>query len=251
MKGKGMEERCDGTKLLGKAAGMVVAFVSLGVPFFSCETEKATDGASNGRCRRGVLEHRALASLRGISICLRPTRSADVLSLYKLYRDRITMQAIPEFIPTSLERFEKRVQNWIFNTGHGKAVDWVLVLPNREDTIIGSCGLTATKKEGTWELGIVVNHDYWGTAVTREALLLSIDYGFDELFLKEVTFETAENNYRMRGLLEGFGVPEGQRGPVAFMNGATRIVLTYSLSSSHWKSIRGYMADQVNRRSNR
>jgi RimJ/RimL family protein N-acetyltransferase len=150
---------------------------------------------------------RAVVSLSGSRVCLRPWRDQDRDPFAALNSDVRVM----EFFPSSLSRAESdamvdHIQHHFDAHGFGL---WALEVADVAP-FIGFAGLSVKKFPAPFtpcvEVGWRLAFAYWGQGYATEAARLALDYGFVTLALAEIVSYTTATNQRSRALMERLGM---------------------------------------------
>lgn len=83
----------------------------------------------------------------------------------------------------------------------GNSIHWGIV-ENATDKIAGTCGYYRGFENGEGELGCVLLPEFQGKGYMTAAMLLAIDFGFDEMGLKRIWAATNKKNAQAIKLLE-------------------------------------------------
>ena len=124
---------------------------------------------------------------------------------------------VMEFFPEPLGRADSdaqadRIERHIEEHGFGF---WALELPGRAP-FIGFAGLVTTRFSAHFtpciEVGWRLGHAYWGQGYATEAAKRALQFGFEELGLKEIVSFTVAANRRSRAVMERIGMKHDKAG---------------------------------------
>ena len=119
----------------------------------------------------------------------------------------------------------------------GMFYDWGIVY--REDNkMIGTCGFTAFHcTSNAAEVGYVLNPEYWGRGIAREALLEVMRFGFEELKLHRIEAHFIKDNARSLHVMESVGMQfEGYRREAMLVKGHYVTVGVCSILEEEWRA---------------
>ena len=141
-------------------------------------------------------------ALRASRLLLRPWRDDDIAAFAEMSADPVVM----EYLPPADETWMARARAHWDKHGFGQ---WVVELPG-EASFIGVVGLGVVSfaapftpaVDVAWRLG----RAYWGRGYATEAARAALDYGFDELGLREIVALTVPENLRSRRVMERLGM---------------------------------------------
>lgn len=88
----------------------------------------------------------------------------------------------------------------------GMFYDWAIVY-EPDCKMVGTCGFTSFNYvSDSAEVGYVLNPEYWGKGIMREALERVIRFGFEELGLHRIEAKYVKENERSRRVMEKVGM---------------------------------------------
>ena len=123
--------------------------------------------------------------LKGKKVFLRSIRKNDINNLLKWCNDPEIIQYMYLYLPTS----EVAEEKWIDEIGSGKtgkdAIFVIEIRVKKQLVAIGICGIKKINwKDRNAEIGIIIGEKkYWHKGYGTEALILLINYGFNQLNL--------------------------------------------------------------------
>ena len=120
----------------------------------------------------------------------------------------------------------------------GMFYDWAIVY-EPDCKMVGTCGFTSFNYlSDSAEVGYVLNPDYWGKGIMREALARVIRFGFEELGLHRIEAKYIVENERSRHAMESVGMTfEGVLRESMLVKGAYVDVGVCSILRSEWKAL--------------
>ncbi len=121
----------------------------------------------------------------------------------------------------------------------GMYYDWAIVY-EPECKMVGTCGFTSFNfLADSAEVGYVLNPEYWGRGIMREALERVLQFGFETLGLHRIEARYVEENIRSRRVMEGVGMTfEGVLRDAMLVKGAHVSVGICSILRSEWEKRR-------------
>lgn len=180
----------------------------------------------------------AKTSIQGKLITLTFPTEKDYFALKDVLNDQKTMASLIPFFQRSewtdeqvRERYESFQQAYVI----GKGVTWAVHSLN-EKVVVGNCGFKNISKETSEaEFGIILSKSCWGKGHALECHLLGLDFGFSQLGLTRVYFNTDEVNQRMHHFFEKCGV--------RFFKRTSEGYLQFELLKEDWAGIRPKIAN--------
>jgi len=117
----------------------------------------------------------------------------------------------------------------------GMFYDWG-ILYEPDGKMVGTCGFTSFScASDSAEVGYVVNPEYWGKGIGREALERVLQFGFEELMLHRIEAKFLLDNERSRHLMESVGMTfEGYLREGMLVKGNYTTVGICSILVSEW-----------------
>lgn len=200
----------------------------------------------NGRERRASVKKEKLyrifshmPELLTERLTLRKLMAADAADMYA-YASRaevtryLTWYAHPDRAYTRqyLEYLGRRYAMGMF-------YDWAVIY-EPDCRMVGTCGFTSFNcQSDSAEVGYVINPDYWGKGIAREALLRVMEFGFSELKLHRIEARFMEGNDRSRHLMESVGMTfEGMHREALLVKGEYVSVGVCAILRSEWEAAR-------------
>lgn len=118
----------------------------------------------------------------------------------------------------------------------GMFYDWGIVY-EPDGKMIGTCGFTAFHcTSDAAEVGYVLNPEYWGRGIAKEALLRVMEFGFDVLGLHRIEARFIKDNERSLHLMESVGMQlEGYLREAMLVKGRYVTVGVCSILASEWR----------------
>ncbi len=146
---------------------------------------------------------------QGKLVSLISPQPADYPALKDILNDQVTMEIlIPYFGVTEWTdaMIHDRYEKFRIEEEAGVGTSWAIYC-HAAKKIVGNCGFKKIdKKKSEAEFGIIVHRDYWGKGHAGQAVILSLNYAFEDLQLKRVYFITDQKNIRMQKFFEKVGI---------------------------------------------
>lgn len=77
---------------------------------------------------------------------------------------------------------------------------------DKDDKFIGYTSLSSIRENNECEFSVfILDKNYWGTGVAKEAIELTLDYAFNTMNMKKVTLDTSEFHERAIGFYKKMG----------------------------------------------
>lgn len=120
----------------------------------------------------------------------------------------------------------------------GMFYDWAIVY-DADCKMVGTCGFTSFNcSADSAEVGYVLNPNYWGKGIAREALQRVLRFGFEELGLHRIEARFMEGNDRSRHVMETVGMTfEGIFRESMLIKGNYVSVGVCSILRSEWEAL--------------
>jgi ribosomal-protein-alanine N-acetyltransferase len=193
--------------------------------------------SENENCKRGSTSE--FPVLRTERLVLREFRRSDAQAVFEIFsQDAVTRYHNVETMQ-SIEQAEELVEARASLFKRGLGVRWGVVLKERGDGVIGSCGYyNLNKTNRSVEIGYDLHPAYWRQGVMTEALRAVIDYGFGEEFcswLYRIEALTYVEHEASAGLLRKLGFQEeGIRREYGYWKGESHDLRSFSLLRRDW-----------------
>lgn len=122
----------------------------------------------------------------------------------------------------------------------GMFYDWAVIY-EPDCRMVGTCGFTSFNYQAdSAEVGYVLNPEYWGRGIAREALLRVMEFGFAELKLNRIEARFMQGNERSRHLMESVGmIYEGMHRASLLVKGEYVNVGVCAILRSEWETLHG------------
>ncbi|MNO52974.1 hypothetical protein D3C76_434070 [compost metagenome] len=155
-------------------------------------------------------------------LILRQYNRSDFDEIYSILSDPVTMS----FWPKPFDK--EQVTHWIERNlrsyeehGFGR---WLVVLKEK-DVIIGDCGVVRSEINNKleYDLGYIIDKDYWNLGFGTEAAEACLSYAFKELHLDSICINMPTNHSASRRVAELLGLSLESE----FVNSKNRNILTY------------------------
>lgn len=145
-----------------------------------------------------------MAKIETERLILRKFTVEDLDELYRLYSNSKVMKYVGKGILTKAEteaRILSIIKSWEkYNLGM-----WAVV-HQRDNKMIGRCGLCFLDNTPEVELGYLLNPAYWHQGLATEASKASLKYGFEELNLEKIVAVAQPKNIASRRVMEKVGM---------------------------------------------
>ncbi|HAU0368130.1 TPA: GNAT family N-acetyltransferase [Legionella pneumophila] len=140
-------------------------------------------------------------TIETIRLLLRRPETSDIFALQFLWRNEIVRKYLGGVIEYKLiEEKIKSIQNHWDEHGFGLCA----VAAKNSKEVLGLCGLHHSN-DGV-EISYMFNPEWWGKGIAREAIVATIEYGFNNLKIKKIIAITQDSNQRSCSLLERVGM---------------------------------------------
>lgn len=156
--------------------------------------------------------------LRGKQICLRPLDESDLPWLLRWANDREVSEFFSRHRPTTAVMEKKWLEKILADKGSDVRLGIMLA---REYELIGTVSLHRVDLvHGTAWVGIAIGRkDCWSKGYGFEAIMLLLDYGFNQLNLRKVCWGAFDSNERSIGCAQKCGFREEGRMKAQFRRG--------------------------------
>ncbi len=148
----------------------------------------------------------SIPTLETERLTLRKIRRSDDLDMYEYSKDpEVTRYLLWE--PHPDKRYTSSyLADVMKRYREGKFFDWGVVVRD-ENKMIGTCGFTRfSADDDSAECGYVLNRNYWGMGIAKEALLSVMKFGFVTLSLHRIECRYMIENDRSRRVTEKVGM---------------------------------------------
>lgn len=135
-------------------------------------------------------------------LVLRPLMEADAPEIFTLRTDRQVNRYLDRTAPTSItevERFIRRINEGI---SRNQWIYWAICRSGEEKLIGTICLWNFSEDQSVSEVGYELIPDFQGRGYMNEALVVILDYGFENLGLKKIKAFTHIDNQQSTRLLE-------------------------------------------------
>jgi aminoglycoside 6-adenylyltransferase len=172
-------------------------------------------------------------------LVLREFRTSDAHAVFGIFsHDAVTKYHNVETMQ-SVEQAEKLVKARASVFERGLGVRWAIVLRERGDGVIGSCGYyNLNQMNRSAEIGYDLHPAYWRQGIMTEALRAVIEYGFNEAFrswLNRIEALTYVEHEASAGLLRKLGFQEeGIRREYGYWKGESHDLRSFALLCQDW-----------------
>lgn len=136
---------------------------------------------------------------------LRPFTEADIDPLHQMLSDPEVLRYMPVTDPPNrqwIERFvTHRIEHW---TQH--QFGWWAVEPLVLGELIGWSGLTHLPETGEDEVGYLLGKAHWGQGYATEAARACVQFGFEQVGLKQIIALTHPQNTASQNVVKKLGL---------------------------------------------
>ena len=139
-------------------------------------------------------------------LILRPMRVSDKDDMYEYARSSEVTRYLT-WEPHSTPDYTKQYLEFIGSKYRvGDFYDWAVVF-KENSKMIGTCGFARIDcRNELGELGYVLNPDYWGKGIAKEAAEAVMAFGFDKLKLHRIEARFMRGNDKSRRVMEKCGM---------------------------------------------
>ena len=132
-------------------------------------------------------------------LIIRPFNETDVKDVFEYLSDETVMEYIEPIMT------HEKVVSFIHNAGIKNKLVFAIVLKNI-NKVIGHLIFHKYTNKKIYEIGWIINKDYWNKGYAMEVGKNIIEYGFEELKIKKIIGETEEKNIKSIKTLERIGM---------------------------------------------
>jgi len=132
-------------------------------------------------------------------IIIRSLKETDVNDVFEYLSDETVMEYIEPIMT------HEKVVSFIHNAGIKNKLVFAIVLKNI-NKVIGHLIFHKYTNKKIYEIGWIINKDYWNKGYAMEVGKNIIEYGFEELKIKKIIGETEEKNIKSIKTLERIGM---------------------------------------------
>lgn len=135
-------------------------------------------------------------------LLLREHAPSDAKALYEMRTNEEVMRFIDRERPKNLQDMHNFIAR--FNEGFlaGQHLAWVIALKNKPDLFIGSIGYWRTNLPNyRAEIGYMLHPNYWRQGIVSEALVKTINFGFENIGLHTIQANINPGNDASRQIL--------------------------------------------------
>lgn len=166
----------------------------------------------------------SILTLTGERVWLRPLSLDDAPALHSMYSDAQTMRFMPSLPHKTVRETKNHIQYEVSNSG---AVCWAICLAGSDEPIGVVNYLGGTPIPG---MGYVIKRPYWGQGYTVEACRLALQYGFEQMKLKQVELWIDQQNVQSQRVAQKLGFQQkGQLAQKYAHEANHHIMFTYGL----------------------
>ncbi|TMI62923.1 MAG: GNAT family N-acetyltransferase [Bacteroidetes bacterium] len=168
--------------------------------------------------------------LSSTRLLLRRLTKADTQGLFTLRSDERVMQFIGREPAKTLDEIEKLIEQFNEGIDKNEAILWGIALKEDPQQIIGTiCLWNMQPHNYRTEIGYILRPDHWGKGIMKEAIRLTVEYGFASLGLHSIEARTEAGNKASSALLENTGfVKEGYLKENNYFKGKFTDTIIYS-----------------------
>ncbi len=135
-------------------------------------------------------------------LILRPHALSDAETLFALRNNEDVMRFIHRERQKTVTEIEEFISNFNEGCKQGQHLAWVIALKENPNQMIGSIGYWRTNLANyRAEIGYMLHPDYWRKGIISEALIKTIDFGFNEMKLHSIQANIDPENEASRQIL--------------------------------------------------
>lgn len=139
-------------------------------------------------------------------LLLRRMTEADAPELLFLRSDETVMKYIDREKAKSVEDVTIFIQTVNANIDKNESIMWAISLKENPDTLIGNISFwRIINQHYRAEIGYMLHPVFWGKGIMKEALLATIDFGFNQMKLHSIEAHINPDNIASGMLLEKTG----------------------------------------------
>lgn len=127
-----------------------------------------------------------IPNLKTARLNFRPLKLSDAETLWRIYQHEGVLRYFPNPDPPLIEKVRTFVDGQAAHWAQHGYGNWG-VLPEGQDEIIGWAGLQYLPELNLTEVGFLLDRPFWGKGYATEAALASIQYGFEQVGLAQIT----------------------------------------------------------------
>jgi [ribosomal protein S5]-alanine N-acetyltransferase len=163
-------------------------------------------------------------------LLLRRLTDADVPALFTIRSDERVMRYIGREPAKEPGEIEKLIQQLNENIDKNEAILWGIAFKENPQQIIGTiCLWNMEPHNYRSEIGYLLHPDHWGKGIMKEAVRVTIEYGFAALGLHSIEARTEAANKASSVLLEKTGfLKEGYLKENTYFRGKFSDTIIYS-----------------------
>jgi len=140
--------------------------------------------------------------LKTRDLFLRRISMSDAKGMFAILSDPQSMKYWSDAPITNIEDAIKILQKETESDARGDSMSWAVML-NGHETMIGKCVLFQfSQANRRAEIGFILNREYWGRGLMRQALEAVINFAFTTLDLHRIEADVDPDNTASLGLLE-------------------------------------------------
>ena len=132
-------------------------------------------------------------------LIIRSFNKNDIKYAYEYLSDETVMEYIEPIMSY------KKAESFIKKAGISNNLIYAIVLKNNKK-LIGHLIFHEYENEKVYELGWIINKNYWNKGYAQEASMRIIKYGFDTLKIEKIIGETEEENTKSIAIFEKLGM---------------------------------------------
>ena len=179
-----------------------------------------------------------MPTLRTDRLILRPMKTSDSYDMYEYASSAAVTRYLTWSPHPDLDYTKEYLQYLGGRYAVGMFYDWAIVY-DADCKMVGTCGFTSFNcSADSAEVGYVLNPNYWGKGIAREALQRVLRFGFEELGLHRIEARFMEGNDRSRHVMETVGMTfEGIFRESMLIKGNYVSVGVCSILRSEWEAL--------------
>lgn len=134
---------------------------------------------------------------------LRAVKIEDAKDMYEYCSDELTTKYVTFPTHDSVEVSKESIEMFFISRPEKGWPEAFAIVDKSNDKMIGTCDFWPLKDEGVYEMGYIINKEYWGQGVMTEVAKAVLDYAFanfdvEVMKLKHVVENQASGNIALK-----------------------------------------------------
>ena len=138
-------------------------------------------------------------------LLLREYSPLDLDDFISILSDRSNLRYLPSTEPWPRDKIEKWLESSKVHW-QNEGIGWWILEHKGSKKAIGWCGLRKLEETNEVEVLYLLDEPYWGQGLATEAAMISIEYGFESVGLKEIIGLVVKENIGSIRVLEKCGL---------------------------------------------